>query len=158
MNTREQLPRVWSSPAIPHEELPGLSEPPTPDDSHTYRSSESSHAATHGFAQIFGLHPAVAFLTFIVDSMLFGGEGIAALLGIPTVGASIVFVLTVSITAACIVGLIAYLAQQRWYGDDKQSAFIKALILAFLTAIPTNIPAFVYVSAGIVGLFRPRGD
>lgn len=100
-----------------------------------------------GFAQIFGIHPAIAFLTLIVDSMLFGGEAV-------TLGTS----LPLSIMAGVVLGIIAYKAQKKWYGDDSESAFIKALILAFLTAIPTNIPAFVYVPAGIVGFFRRKKD
>jgi hypothetical protein len=105
------------------------------------------HVAARGFAQIFGLHPAVAFLTLIVDTMLFGGD-------VVTLGTS----LPLDVAAAGILGFIAYRAQMKWYGDDKESAVIKALILALLTAIPTNIPAFVYVPAGILGFFRPKPD
>jgi hypothetical protein len=39
-----------------------------------------------------------------------------------------------------------------WFGDDSESATIKAMILAFLCAIPTPLPAFLYVPAGVVGL------
>ena len=35
--------------------------------------------------------------------------------------------------------------------DDNEAAFIKGLILAFLTAIPTPLPALLYVPSGIVG-------
>jgi len=102
------------------------------------------HAArARGFSQIFGIHPAIAFLTLIVDLMLFGGE-------VATLGA----ILPVSIGAGCVLGVIAYLAQRKWYGDDKDSAIIKALILAFLTAIPTPLPAILTVPSGIVGLFH----
>jgi hypothetical protein len=44
----------------------------------------------------------------------------------------------------------------KWYGDDRESALIKALILAFLTAIPVPLPAFLSVPAGIMGLFRHK--
>jgi hypothetical protein len=40
----------------------------------------------------------------------------------------------------------------RWYGDDAESARIKGLILGLLTAIPTPLPAVLYVPAGILGL------
>jgi hypothetical protein len=103
------------------------------------------HVAARGFAQIFGLHPAVAFLTLMVDTMLFGGD-------VVTLGTS----LPLDITAAGILGFIAYKAQRKWYGDDKESAVIKALTLALLTSIPTNIPAFLYVPAGILGFFRRK--
>ena len=103
--------------------------------------------AARGVAQIFGIHPAIAFLTLIVDSMLFGGEFV-------TGGA----ILPLSIVCGGVLGYITYKSQMKWYGDDNESAKIKAIILAFLTAIPTNIPAFVYVPAGILGFFRRKKD
>ena len=101
----------------------------------------SPHAAARGFGQIFGIHPAMAFLTHIVDTMLFGGE-------VGTLGAS----LPISCAAAGVLAVITFLAQRKWYGDDDESAFIKALILGFLTAIPTALPAVIYVPSGVVGL------
>ena len=100
-------------------------------------------ARARGFGQIFGIHPSIAALTLIVDLMLFGGE-------IASLGA----ILPVSIGAGAILGLIAYLAQRKWYGDDKESALIKGLILAFLTAIPTPLPVVLSVPSGIVGLIH----
>lgn len=105
-------------------------------------SSFAQHVArAHGFSQVFGIHPAIAFLALVVDLMLFGGE-------VATLGA----ILPISIGAGFVLGLIAYLAQRRWYGDDKQSAAIKGLILGFLTAIPTPLPAILSIPSGIVGL------
>jgi len=113
--------------------------PPVPQ-----RMPFNYHAArARGLSQIFGIHPAIAFLTLIVDLMLFGGE-------VATLGA----ILPVSFGAGCVLGLIAYLAQRKWYGDDKDSALIKGLILAFLTAIPTPLPALLTVPSGIVGLIH----
>jgi len=100
------------------------------------------HAArAHGFSQIFGIHPAIAFLALVVDLMLFGGE-------IASLGA----ILPISIGAGLVLSLITYRAQRKWYGDDKESAAIKALILGFLTAIPTPLPAILSIPSGIVGL------
>ena len=96
-----------------------------------------------GFGQKFGIHPAIASLTLIVDLMLFGGE-------VATMGA----ILPVSIGAGIVLGVIAYLAQRKWYGDDHDSAAIKALVLGFLTAIPTPLPAILSVPSGIVGLIH----
>jgi len=96
-----------------------------------------------GFGQKFGIHPAIASLTLIVDLMLFGGE-------VATLGA----ILPVSIAAGAVLGVIAYLAQRKWYGDDPDSAAIKALVLGFLTAIPTPLPAILSVPSGIVGLIH----
>jgi len=96
-----------------------------------------------GFTQRFGIHPTIAFLTLVVDLMLFGGE-------VATMGA----ILPVSIGAGLVLGIISYMAQRKWYGDDKDSAAIKALILGFLTAIPTPLPAILSVPSGIVGLIH----
>jgi hypothetical protein len=98
-------------------------------------------AAARGFGQIFGLDPRIAALTLVVDFMLFGGEFVTAGLIWPF-----------SVAAGLVLGLIAYKAQMRWYGDDRESALIKGLILGLLTAIPTPIPAFLYIPSGIVGL------
>jgi len=100
------------------------------------------HASSQGFAHTFGIHPAIAVLTLAIDTMLFGGE-------ILTLGAGELL----SIVVAAVLGIITYKAQRKWYGDDKESALIKALILALLTAIPTALPAFLYVPAGVVGIF-----
>jgi hypothetical protein len=94
-----------------------------------------------GVDQIFGIDPRIAFLTFVVDLMLFGGE-------VATLGAAVI----ISVPAGIVLGYIAYRAQMRWYGDDAESARIKGLILGLLTAIPTPLPAVLYVPAGILGL------
>jgi hypothetical protein len=111
--------------------------PPAPQ----HPPSAQYAARARGFSQMFGVHPAVASLALIVDLMLFGGE-------VATMGA----ILPVSIGAGALLGLIVYLTQRKWYGDDKESAAIKALILGFLTAIPTPLPAILTVPSGIVGL------
>jgi hypothetical protein len=121
-------------------------------------SSDEHEPAQRGFAQMFGLHPAIAFLTFIVDAMLYGEEGLAALLTPVTAGGS----LLVSVIISCLVGgvlaVITYLAQRKWYGDDRDSARIKALILGFLTALPfpLPLPALLSVPAGLVGWWGNR--
>jgi hypothetical protein len=116
--------------------------PPHPD----RRQQQPNHlAAARGFAQIFGVHPSIAFLTLVVDLMLFGAE--AGSLGL---------LWPVSLGAGAVLGFIAYRAQMKWYGDDSESALIKALILAFLTAIPTPLPAALYVPAGIVGFLNRK--
>lgn len=102
---------------------------------------EVHEAATRGFGQVWGLHPGITLLTVVVDTMLFGGEAVS-------LGTSF----AISLAAACVLGFITYRVQIRWYGDDSESAVIKAVILAFLTAIPTPLPAFLYLPAGAVGL------
>ena len=118
------------------------SEPFVSDDSPPPMESHAPHhVAARGFGQMFGIHPGLAFLTFIVDAMLFGAEA-------GSLGTSF----PISLAASIALGIIAYKAQMKWYGDDSENAGIKAAILAFLTAIPTPLPAMVYVPAGMVGL------
>lgn len=90
---------------------------------------------------MFGLHPAVASVTLIVDLMLFGGA-------VGTLGA----ILPLSCAAGAVLSVIAFLAQRKFYSDDAETALIKALIVGFLTALPSPIPVVVYVGAGVVGL------
>jgi len=108
-------------------------------------SSDEHEPARGGFAQTFGIHPAVASLFFIVDWMICGADWLSGMALLP-----------VSLVAGGVLGYIAFLAQQKWYGDDRESAKIKALILAFLTAIPLPLPAILSVPAGFVGLFRRK--
>src|SRR5271170_517681 len=103
------------------------------DTEHTRRSSR-------GFTQLFGLDPRIAFLTFIVDMMLFGGNVLTFGLLIP-----------ISVGVGFVLGFITYRAQKRWYGDDHESALIKGAIIGLLTAIPTPLPAMLYVPSGILG-------
>jgi hypothetical protein len=99
--------------------------------------------ASRRFGQIFGLDPRVAFLTLIVDLMLNAGDV-----------ASMGLLLPVSVAAAVVLGYIAYRAQLNWYGDDKESARIKAIVLGLLTAIPTPLPELLYIPAGLVGILH----
>jgi hypothetical protein len=95
------------------------------------------------FGQLFGLDPRVAFLTLIVDMMLNAGDLLSMGLLLP-----------VSMAAGVVLGYVVYRAQINWYGDDKESAKIKAIILGLLTAIPTPIPEILYIPAGILGLLH----
>lgn len=105
--------------------------------------TSSHHHAARGLAQSFGLHPSVAALSLCIDQMLFAGE-------IVTLGMS----LPLSLGVSGALGVITYRAQKAWFHDDEESAKLKAGILALLCAIPTALPMFLYVPAGIVGLFR----
>src|SRR5271154_4940153 len=99
---------------------------------------EQSARHSRGIAQLFGLDPRIAFLTFVVDLMLFGGA-------IVTFGALI----PIALVTGLILGLITYRAQMKWYGDDRESALIKGIIIGLLTAIPTPLPSIIYVPSGI---------
>lgn len=98
-------------------------------------------AKARGFGQLFGLHPGIAALAMIVDLMLFGGD-------VVTAGA----ILPLSVGCAAVLGFITYKTQRRWYGDDKDAALIKSLILGLLTAIPAPIPAILSIPSGLIGL------
>jgi hypothetical protein len=102
-----------------------------------------AHKHAGGLAQTFGLDFRVALIAVVIDTMLFAGE-------IATLGALIVL----SAIVGGVFGFITYKAQRSWYGDDHDSAVIKALIMGLLTAIPTALPAFLYVPAGLIGLVK----
>ncbi len=105
--------------------------------------SQEKQPPRRSFVQKFGLDPRVAFLVLIVDMMLNAGDVLSMGLLLP-----------LSIAAGFLVGYIAYRAQIHWYGDDPESARIKAVMLGLLTAIPTPLPEALYVPAGILGLVR----
>src|SRR5882672_3533695 len=90
--------------------------------------------AAGGLAKFLGLDPRIALIALVLDSMLFGGE-------LVTLGGFIV----ISVMAGIVFGIITYKAQMSWYGDDHDSSLIKGLMMGLLTAIPTPLPAFLYV-------------
>jgi hypothetical protein len=95
------------------------------------------------FSQLFGLDPRIAFVTLIVDVMLNAGDL-----------ASMGLLFPVSVAAGVVLGYIVYKGQMNWYGDDKESARIKGIILGLLTAIPTPLPELLYIPAGLLGLYQ----
>lgn len=106
--------------------------------------SISSHPA-RGFAQVMGIHPAIALFTLCIDLMTFGGEAASFGLSLPF-----------SLLMASAVGYVTYKGQQAWYGDSAESAKTKAVMLAVLTFIPTPLPSLIYAPLGFVGLFRRK--
>ena len=82
----------------------------------------------------------------------------AAILTPATLGGSLVALTAVSTVCGIILGIITYLAQKKWYDDDKESAVIKALIVGFLTAIPAGLPGYLVIPSGIIGFFRRKVD
>jgi hypothetical protein len=103
------------------------------------------HPASKGFGQVYGLDPRIAFLAFIIDSMLFGSA-------VP--GFTLPVVIPVAVVAGAILGSITFKAQLKWYGDDRESAMIKAGIVGLLTAIPVGIPVFAWIASGTIGLLH----
>jgi hypothetical protein len=106
-------------------------------------SEKRSVRTSRGFTQLFGLDPRIAFLMLIIDTMLFGGAALTLGLLVP-----------ISFVAGFVLGFVTYRAQVKWYGDDRESALIKGVIVGLLTAIPTPLPAVLYLPSGIVGLIH----
>jgi hypothetical protein len=108
------------------------------------RPAASPHQmAAKGFGQQFGLHPAVSFFAVAVDVMVQ-----AAVVG------SGGLLIPLSVITGIILTVVTYRAQQHWYGDDKESAAIKAAIVGLLTAIPSPLPYALFIPAGLVGWFH----
>jgi hypothetical protein len=102
---------------------------------------DSRAVAHRGFLQTFGLDVRAAALAVIVDIMAFSG----------TIGSAGVLY-GVEIGAGVVLTFITYKIQRRWYGDDHDSALIKALIIGLLTAIPVPLTAAVAAPGGLLGL------
>jgi hypothetical protein len=111
----------------------------------------------HGFGGVFGLHPTIAFFTIAVNLMLFGSDGIATLSAIVTGGADIPIAAPVALAitglAGAAVGMVTYMGQKKWHGDDAESARIKGLITGILTAIPTGLPGMLFAGVAALGAF-----
>jgi hypothetical protein len=107
------------------------------------KAAEVPVEASRGLCQMFGLHPPIAFLTVLVDAMVFGTDTFSMELLLP-----------LGIGVAVVLGIIVYMAQMKWYGDDKQSALIKALIIFLLTAIPVPLGPFVAIPGGLIGIVK----
>ena len=115
---------------IDSQEVEG-SEPSRSEPSPPVIHNDSPQVRGRSFDQLWGLHPGIALLALVIDTMLFGGA-------LATMGA----ILPLSLAVGVVLGLITYRAQKRWYGDDDENALIKAAILTVLTVIPTPLPAF----------------
>jgi hypothetical protein len=110
-------------------------------------SMPQGHAPSKSLDQIFGIDPRVAFLAFVVDLMLFGAAA-------ATMGITLPLLIPLAVAAGVVLGRITYKAQMNWYGDDHDSAMIKAGIIGLLTAIPVGIPAIVWVPSGLLGVLH----
>jgi hypothetical protein len=101
-----------------------------------------------GFVQTFGLDIRVAILAVVIDSMVFGATWITG---------GVLYV--VELGAGVVLAFITYKIQRVWYGDNHDSALIKALVIGLLTAIPAPITGIFAGPGGILGLihlFRNR--
>ena len=110
-------------------------------------STSQAPSSSKRLDQIFGIDPRIAFLAFVVDLMLFGTAA-------ATAGITLPVLIPLAIAAGVVLGRITYKAQVKWFGDDHDSAMIKAGIIGLLTAIPVGIPAVVWVPSGLLGLLH----
>ena len=122
-------------------------EPVNPYRHQAGHSAPNADGPSKTFDQIYGIDPRIAFLAFVVDLMLFGTAA-------ATMGITLPVLIPLAIAAGIVLGRITYKAQVSWYGDDHDSAMIKAGIVGLLTAIPVGIPAIVWVPSGLLGLIH----
>jgi hypothetical protein len=78
---------------------------------------------------------------------------LAGSLGIATLGTGLI---PLSIGAGVLMALITFLAQRKLYGDDDETALLKALMVGGLTAIPTGLPNALILPSAAVGLLRRK--
>jgi len=98
-------------------------------------------SASRGLAQIFGLAPQAAFLTVVVDLLVFAGDTF-----------SLETLLPLGIGVAAVLGLIVYRIQRKSYNDTHDAALTKALIVGLLTAIPVPITPLFAIPGGLLGI------
>ncbi len=106
----------------------------------------TNHAVTRqkgGFLQLFGIDYRAATLALLVDMMAQAATTVSFGLLYP-----------IELASAPILGFITYKIQRSWYGDDHDSALIKALIITLITAIPVPIIPIVAAPAGVLGILR----
>ena len=101
----------------------------------------SHHAAARGLAQLFALNPLLAIFIILVDAMVSAVD--VATLGI---SAPVLWLI-----ASIFTGVVVFMGQKKWGGDDQEGALIKALMVSFLVALPTPFPSFLTVPSAIVG-------
>jgi hypothetical protein len=102
-------------------------------------------SGSRGLAAMFALDIRAAVLTILVDLMVFGIDTI-----------SFETLLPLGILIAAVLAFIVYRIQIE-YGDDKQSAMTKCLIIGLLTAIPAPLSPLVAIPGGLFGLVQAIG-
>ena len=110
------------------------------------RTSGNAHTVAHArdFWGSMALHPAMVGTAIVTDFMV-------SAVDVGTMGITAPFLWLI---AGLFNGVIVFLGQRKWAGDDAESSFIKALIVAFLVSLPTPFPAFLTIPSGICGLVQ----
>jgi hypothetical protein len=99
------------------------------------------HAAAHSLGRMLLLHPAPAFFAIILDGMVTAVD-------VTTLGITAPFLWLIG---GIVTAVVTFMAQKKWADDDQEEAFIKALMVGFLVALPTPFPAFLTVPSAIAG-------
>jgi chromate transport protein ChrA len=100
-------------------------------------------AASGGLMQMFALQPKAAVLTVLVDAMVFSLDT-----------ASLEVLLPLGIAVAAVLGFIVYKIQRKEGGDDRDTALIKGVTIALLTAIPVPLSPFIAIPGGLIGIVK----
>jgi hypothetical protein len=129
---------VWAEEGRPVENrapLPWESRAPAPSGTNPHQ------VAARGFAQMFALHPGIAFFAIIVDAMVTAIDVSTLEITAPVLW----------LIAATVVSVVVYRGQMKFAGDDSETSLIKSLMVGFLVALPTPFPAFLTVPSAIAG-------
>jgi hypothetical protein len=120
----ENISRVNVQAIIPQTELPQI-------------------AKSRGFAATYGLDPRAAGLMVLVDLMISGMDTM-----------SLETLLPLGVAIATMLGFVIYRIQRGWYGDERDCAVTKALIVGLLTAIPVPITPLIAIPGGALGIVK----
>jgi hypothetical protein len=97
--------------------------------------------AARGFAQLFALNPLLAIFVILLDAM-------ESAVDVATLGISAPVLWLIG---GIFTGIVVFMGQKKWGGDDQEEALIKALMVAFLVALPTPFPSLLTVPSAVVG-------
>jgi hypothetical protein len=137
-NTEKYSSETENTDALASEPLQYDDSPPP------MRGNAQPVAHARDFWQSMALHPPMVGVAIVTDCM-------CSAVDVASLGITAPFLWLI---AGLFNGVIVFLGQRKWAGDDVESAFIKALIVAFLVALPTPFPAFLTVPSGIVGMVQ----
>ena len=115
-----------------------------PQEPYSPLNATSHHAAARSLVQMFSLYPLLAFFIILMDAMV-------SAVDVATLGISAPVLWLIS---SLFSGVVVFMGQKKWGGDDRESALIKALIVGGLVALPTPFPAFLTVPSAVVGVVQ----
>jgi hypothetical protein len=104
-------------------------------------SINNAHHMARGLTQAFSLNPILGLSVITTDAMVTAVDVVSLGITAPELW----------LIASLFTFFIVFRGQQKWGGDDRESALLKAAIVAFLVALPTPFPSFLTVPSAIVG-------